>query len=360
MEVFNMIMVKNINKDGKFKYHHGCKEIKLTHMCFADDLMVLYNGDTDLLQVVKKTLDEFSSVSGLFPNLSKSTIFFGSLNEKVKEDMLKILPFKCGKLPMRYLGVPLLAKRLRVKDCQIQLIASVLSAMHEYWASVYILPLSVIKELEKIFKRYPELNQIPIPTLSMEKDSPLWLCEGNKAMKYTTKAACPKQAIILWMAIQRKLMTQDRMIWVQEGKLKCSLCNVCADSHDHLFFGCNCSKKVWGKIKVKGKMGTDSDNLNNLVLQLSTNLHKNKIWLIVNKLILSPTVYHIWMERNKRNFQNLLRYDEELYEAIVGNITDMLKCLRVKKSIAVLNLAKQWNLKWEKEKLIVVIANQRS
>ncbi|GJW77335.1 RNA-directed DNA polymerase, eukaryota, reverse transcriptase zinc-binding domain protein [Tanacetum coccineum] len=216
----------------------------------------------------------------------------------------------------------------------------------------------------------------------MEIDSPLWLCEGNKAMKYNTKAAwltlrdnwpkvewcnvvwfsqcSPKQAIILWMAIQRKLMTQDRMIWVQEGKLKCSLCNVCADSHDHLFFGCNYSKKVWGKIKVKGKMGIDSDNLNSLVLQLYINLHKNKILLIVNKLILSSTMYHIWMERNKRNFQNLLRYDEELYEAIVGNITNMLKCLRVKKFVAVLNMTKQWNLKWEKGKLFVVIANQRN
>ncbi|GKG43102.1 hypothetical protein Tco_0479786 [Tanacetum coccineum] len=78
---------------------------------------------------------------------------------------------------MRYLGVPLLAKRLGGKDYQclidsvenrincwrnkllsyaarIQLIASVLSAMHQYWASVYILPLTVIKELEKKFKRF--------------------------------------------------------------------------------------------------------------------------------------------------------------------------------------------------------------
>ncbi|GJZ55471.1 RNA-directed DNA polymerase, eukaryota, reverse transcriptase zinc-binding domain protein [Tanacetum coccineum] len=98
------------------------KEIKLTHMCFADDLMVLCNGDTDSLLVVKKTLDEFSSVSCLFHNLNKSTIFFGSLNEIMKEDMQKILPFKCGKLPMRYLGVPLLAKRLGGKDYQIAIL----------------------------------------------------------------------------------------------------------------------------------------------------------------------------------------------------------------------------------------------
>nr|GEV88078.1 RNA-directed DNA polymerase, eukaryota, reverse transcriptase zinc-binding domain protein [Tanacetum cinerariifolium] len=170
-------MIKNISKSGNFKYHYGCKELKLTHMCFVDDLMVLCNGDTESLKVVKKSLDEFSSVSGLFLNLRKSTIFFGSISKSLKEDMLNILPFKCGNLPMKYLGIPLLAKRLGVKDCQslidnvenrincwrnkflsyagrIQLIAYVLSAMLQYWASMYMLPTTVVNELEKIFKRF--------------------------------------------------------------------------------------------------------------------------------------------------------------------------------------------------------------
>ncbi|GJY81630.1 RNA-directed DNA polymerase, eukaryota, reverse transcriptase zinc-binding domain protein [Tanacetum coccineum] len=49
------------------------------------------------------------------------------------------------------------------------------------------------------------------------------------------------------------------------------------------------------------------------------------------------------------------RTEDNLYDVIVGNITDMLKCLRVRKSTEVLNVAKQWNLKWEKEKLIAEI-----
>ncbi|GJY60884.1 hypothetical protein Tco_0461541, partial [Tanacetum coccineum] len=80
-------------------------------------------------------------------------------------------------LPVRYLGVPLLAKKLGVGDCQvhidkveerinnwrnknlsyariIQLIASVLSLMQIYWASVYLLPITVINDLEKLFKKF--------------------------------------------------------------------------------------------------------------------------------------------------------------------------------------------------------------
>ncbi|GKE28644.1 RNA-directed DNA polymerase, eukaryota, reverse transcriptase zinc-binding domain protein, partial [Tanacetum coccineum] len=177
MEVLNMIMIKEIKDFGKFKYHYGCKELKLTHLCFVDDLLILCNGDKESLDVVKKALNEFSGVFGLLLNLNKSTIFFGSIEEGLKRELLQILPFSMGSLPVRYLGVPLIAKKLGVKDCKclvdnvekriinwrnklllyvgrIQLISSVLSSLHQYWALVYILPKTVVKDLNKLFKRF--------------------------------------------------------------------------------------------------------------------------------------------------------------------------------------------------------------
>ncbi|GJT20143.1 RNA-directed DNA polymerase, eukaryota, reverse transcriptase zinc-binding domain protein [Tanacetum coccineum] len=177
MEVFNLIMCKNINDSPDYGYHFGCKDLKLSHLCFADDLLVICKGNKESMEVVKKSLEEFSEVSGLNPNLGKSIIFFGSIKEREKLDLLEILPFKCGKLPVRYLGVTLLAKRLSVMDCKvltekveerincwrnkhlsyagrIQLLASVMSSMQIYWASVHLLPNSVIKDLDKLFKKF--------------------------------------------------------------------------------------------------------------------------------------------------------------------------------------------------------------
>lgn len=74
MEMFNLIMMKNITNSVQFKYHYRCKEMTLSHLCFHDDLLVLCNGDKNSLAIVKKSLEQFSSVSGL----GKSTIFFGS------------------------------------------------------------------------------------------------------------------------------------------------------------------------------------------------------------------------------------------------------------------------------------------
>lgn len=39
------------------------------------------------------------------------------MQEEDKKAILNILLFVTGKLPVKYLGVPLLAKRLSVKDC---------------------------------------------------------------------------------------------------------------------------------------------------------------------------------------------------------------------------------------------------
>lgn len=76
MEVFTLIAKRQVSESGLFKYHWGCNELQLTHLCFADDLLMVCYGDVNSVQVVKLASEEFSSVSGLYPNLSKSTVFF--------------------------------------------------------------------------------------------------------------------------------------------------------------------------------------------------------------------------------------------------------------------------------------------
>ncbi|GKE53498.1 hypothetical protein Tco_1488654 [Tanacetum coccineum] len=78
--------------------------MKITHLCFVDDLLVLCHGDVNSDKVIKKALEYFSNVSVLYPNLSKSTIVCGSMDIITIDNILHILPFKRGKLHVRYLG----------------------------------------------------------------------------------------------------------------------------------------------------------------------------------------------------------------------------------------------------------------
>ncbi|GKD44979.1 RNA-directed DNA polymerase, eukaryota, reverse transcriptase zinc-binding domain protein, partial [Tanacetum coccineum] len=166
-----------IRKEKEFKYHFGCKQLKITHLCFADDLIMLCHGDITSLNTLKKALDKFSALSGLYPNLGKCTMFCGSLDSDTKDEISNIFPFKEGKLPVRYLGVPLVTKKIGIANCKqlvdkvtqklndrkntslsyagrAQLIASVLGSMQVYWGSVFLLPKAVVIDIEKLFKRF--------------------------------------------------------------------------------------------------------------------------------------------------------------------------------------------------------------
>nr|GEV65702.1 probable LRR receptor-like serine/threonine-protein kinase At1g34110 [Tanacetum cinerariifolium] len=117
MKVFSLILQREIKKEPMFQYHFGCKSLNLSHVCFADDLLVMCHGDTISVRVVKKALNKFSASSGLLPNNYKSTVFFGSMNEDESNAISIIFPFKKGKLRVKYLGVPLIAKRLGINEC---------------------------------------------------------------------------------------------------------------------------------------------------------------------------------------------------------------------------------------------------
>ncbi|GJZ70110.1 RNA-directed DNA polymerase, eukaryota, reverse transcriptase zinc-binding domain protein, partial [Tanacetum coccineum] len=177
MEVLTLMVNRRIERENHFKYHWGCKDIKLAQLCFADDLLMLCNGDHQSVKTLKDGLMEFSKSSGLIPNMNKSTIFFGSIKEDEKKRILDVMPFKVGQLPMKYLGVPLITKNIGVSECnqlvdrvkqkvndwknknlsyagRLQLIAAVLASMHVYWASVFLLPKTTVKDIDKVLKGF--------------------------------------------------------------------------------------------------------------------------------------------------------------------------------------------------------------
>nr|GEY68199.1 RNA-directed DNA polymerase, eukaryota, reverse transcriptase zinc-binding domain protein [Tanacetum cinerariifolium] len=95
----------NVQNAKNFKYHYGCKTLKLTNMCFADDLLVLCNGDIEFVSVIKKKLDQFSSISGLAPNAGKNTIFFGSVLIENQKDILKMLPLQVNSVKLKGISI---------------------------------------------------------------------------------------------------------------------------------------------------------------------------------------------------------------------------------------------------------------
>ncbi|KAL2235686.1 UNVERIFIED_CONTAM: putative ribonuclease H protein, partial [Sesamum indicum] len=139
---------------------------------FADDLLLFCRANTESVRVFKSGLDRFADWSGLRLNVEKSHIIISRSAKNIREELLAVLGFQEGHLPMRYLGLPLISSRLTIADCQpllskidtringweelalsyagrVQIIKSVLVALGVYWASTFILPKGVIKDIEK-------------------------------------------------------------------------------------------------------------------------------------------------------------------------------------------------------------------
>lgn len=61
--------------------------------------------------------------------------------------------------------------------------------------------------------------------------------------------ASPKSLFITWLGIQNRLYTKDRMAnWNLACDPVCVLCGQGAESAQHLFFACEYSQQVWGRV----------------------------------------------------------------------------------------------------------------
>ena len=95
----------------------------------------------------------------------------------MKCKILMVMPFQEGDLPAKYLGVPLVSRKLYKEDCKVfiecvwkrindwrnkclsyagrlQLIASILSSLQVYWASIFIFPVNVYESIDKMLKSF--------------------------------------------------------------------------------------------------------------------------------------------------------------------------------------------------------------
>nr|GEX06939.1 hypothetical protein [Tanacetum cinerariifolium] len=176
MEVLTLMFRKRVDDSNVFRYHKHCERQQIVNLCFADDLFLFLYGNVNSAMVLMDSLEDFKAMSGLVPSIPKSTVFFCNVTNQVKTSILSMMPFNEGKLPVKYLGVPLISSRLIYKDCKVLVenvhnrivdwknkslsfagrlqLVPVLSSMHLYWASVLILPSRIIQDLEQLMRGF--------------------------------------------------------------------------------------------------------------------------------------------------------------------------------------------------------------
>nr|GEW25763.1 RNA-directed DNA polymerase, eukaryota, reverse transcriptase zinc-binding domain protein [Tanacetum cinerariifolium] len=224
--------------------------------------LYVYHGDGDVksVKVVKGALDHFCSIINDYKKLL----------DKIKE---RVLNWKNKMLAY--------ARRL-------QLIASVLSAIYVYWASVFMLPKTVIKDIDKILKGFP-WNQGDLKRGSA-KVSWKVVC-GFKSQGADTNASAG------WKQI---LSLRDKNI------------------------------------------GYDWE----AIIDHASHWPNNKSILnVIKKISLAASVYFIWRERNKRLFAGEKKEWETVLNEVINTIRFKLISVKIKSSVYVSNIEKTWKIK---------------
>jgi hypothetical protein len=75
MEILSLLLEENTYGNPSFGFIPKCANLKLNHLCFADDLLIFSAATLNSVRVIKDVLVEFESLSGLRANPAKSNIF---------------------------------------------------------------------------------------------------------------------------------------------------------------------------------------------------------------------------------------------------------------------------------------------
>ncbi|GJS32657.1 RNA-directed DNA polymerase, eukaryota, reverse transcriptase zinc-binding domain protein [Tanacetum coccineum] len=356
MEVFSLMVDRQIQKDKGFKYHWGCKQLKITHLLFADDFLLPCHGDIKSTSVLKRALAEFTLASK-------------------------------GTLPVRYLGVSLVAKKLCIKDCEIlidnvkkrlddwknkfltfvgrlQLIAFVLCSLQVYWATIFVLLINdeVCRPksqgglgLKSLYMWNKALMAKHLWNVISDKES-IWVkwvqvhwIKGQNIWNYTIKDSswCWKQLLRLRDNIRRfvgvKLGDGKKCnIWFDRWHNNGPLCKLI--NYNVMFY-----YRLKKDAKVSDFISDDGwkwprDWNGKVISSIGNRSANNSIWSVIQRLVFGASVYFIWQERNVRLFRNTERSEDVLFKQVMDTIRLKLMSLKIIKSMNMKIATDMWNL----------------
>ncbi|KAL9667161.1 hypothetical protein QQ045_001510 [Rhodiola kirilowii] len=178
MEGFSRSLNASVSRRTILPFNTNCRHVLITHLLYADDLLLFTNGSKRSISNLLQLIEDFSKASGQSLNPSKSLIFFSKLIPPAqKTELLRITRFLEGTFPVFYLGSPLfngMAKieyfiylidrvRNRVEGWlrnflsmagRVTLVNSILSSMSMHCMAILPVPKMVLRRIESIMSNF--------------------------------------------------------------------------------------------------------------------------------------------------------------------------------------------------------------
>ncbi|XP_074304498.1 uncharacterized protein LOC141639225 [Silene latifolia] len=175
MEILSRVL-RVMCRDPNVSFHPKCAKLGLTHLIFADDLMIFTRGDVPSSRKSAEVLQLFSSWSGLRINFDKSETYFRGVDPDIKQQILDAIGLTEGAFPFRYLGLPIHPSRLstpmfapliqkiqNLHSCttnllsyagKLQVLNSIVFGIGNFWCGSLLLPKSICNLISSLCKQF--------------------------------------------------------------------------------------------------------------------------------------------------------------------------------------------------------------
>lgn len=149
----------------------------ITHLQFADDVILFLKPDCNSIIGVKRVLQTFQVLSGLKINFSKSSLYGYGQSDDNTRNWASLLGCEVGKGPLKYLGAelgsspkllkywsPLVNKvhsKIKSYDAstlsvagRLVLLKSAIDSIPTFWFSLYKIPSGIVSQIEKARRKF--------------------------------------------------------------------------------------------------------------------------------------------------------------------------------------------------------------
>ncbi|XP_075508006.1 uncharacterized protein LOC142544859 isoform X2 [Primulina tabacum] len=340
--------IKQMSRSPTYGFHPKCRDLRITHLAYADDLLLLSRGDIGSIEMVMNCLNKFGDMAGLRVNLLKSNIYMAGMDDRTRHEILRMTGFTpdggLGLKNLRAWNLALIAKtlwkiHLKKDNLWIKWINHIYSNFGDVWNWKWH------KDESPLIKHIISIRDTLLQRLGSATNASAtlhcWFAEdkgmsraydwfanskGNWPWKplLTRSFILPKHRIILWLVAHAKLLTRDRLPFVDDKPRV--LCNTVNESTQHLFFSCHYSASVWNEVRdwlgMWKMMGSPS-----AVLKAFQNCYRGNSTLSRMRITaLASTVYFLWNARNKTMFEDDKPRVEDIVRRIKINVFRCIPC----------------------------------
>nr|XP_009589389.1 uncharacterized protein LOC104086761 [Nicotiana tomentosiformis] len=299
--------LKTLKDIPDFNFHPRCAKLNLTHICFADDLIMCCRADKISIQLMLDKFNHFSKVTGLIANLDKSSIYVAGVSQGFKDMISAYYQFNIEALPFKYLGVPLSSRKLTIQQFYIkkQDFNTMSTPSQACWLVRKVFD---IRDWYLSIDSFANINNYCRKgQFNIQKAYTLARPQFQKVhwKALILGSTIPRHNFILWLALYHRITTVDRLeawgIQVASGCVLCSSEKI--ETMAHLFFECQYSRNIWSTLLnwlgERHQIGLWEEEVVWLTKRAKNGRPRNSIL----EFLFAAVVYHTWTERNMRRFQ---------------------------------------------------------